>query len=490
MSRKTSYYSLLANSISAGLSVPTDSLAGQVASAASPAVANQIGQYFKGLAADNQNGQLNAGQETAHVLAHGILAAAVASAGGNDATTAGIAAAGSEAAAPAVAKWLYGTDDPEKLNANQKQTIISIMGAASTTVGSTTGNINNAIAAGQAGQNAVENNYLSYNEKSTQLQLVNKWRKCVGSGGCSEEELQNLEQQVKKMDDLDKLRDQIVFDLCKQGSRADCNTGINIASSVMSDYPDYLKKGFHRATEQEIHDAGGEDNYNQLSSEFSDTRSQLNQAMAHGLDQTGQMTEGFLDGPKEAAFITLGLGGVKLASKAVSVGSEMVSPATALLFTKGLNGGLSGATGAYISSDDSSAEDRVKSVAFGFGAGTATSLVFRREPTAINTFLLGAGSNVAGQIVSNSLKDDGANLFEIDPYVAIFSGLANVGGHKIGNAVGSQIYVKPADILKSPIGKPLPLSNVGTTASSVLQGIIVGGTDKISNNMKEKDKEK
>ncbi|MCW4628175.1 MULTISPECIES: hypothetical protein [Marinomonas] len=50
--------------------------------------------------------------------------------------------------------------------------------------------------------------------------------------------------------------------------------------------------------------------------------------------------------------------------------------------------------------------------------------------------------------------------------------------------------MKPADILKSPIGKPLPLSNVGTTASSVLQGIIVGGTDSVSNKIKEKDKEK
>ncbi|WP_421852668.1 hemagglutinin repeat-containing protein [Marinomonas sp.] len=184
-------YSLLANTISAGLSVPTDSLAGQVAAAASPAVANQIGQYFKGLAADNENGQLSAGQETAHVLAHGILAAAVASAGGNDATTAGIAAAGSEAAAPAVAKWLYGTSDPEKLSANQKQTITSIMGAASTTVGTTTGNVNNAIAAGQAGQNAVENNYLTTLEMGA---LVNELIGCEGDSDCQQETREKYEE--------------------------------------------------------------------------------------------------------------------------------------------------------------------------------------------------------------------------------------------------------------------------------------------------------
>ncbi|AEF55262.1 hemagglutinin repeat-containing protein [Marinomonas posidonica] len=167
-SKALTAYGLLASTIGAGLTAPTDSVSGQLAAAASPTVAYGIGQYFKGLAAENDNGQLNAGQETAHVLAHGILAAAVAAEGGNDATTAGIAAAGSEAAAPALAQWLYGSSDPNDLTAEQKQTLTAVIGAASTAVGATTGNGADTVSTGQLAENAVDNNFLGpYSEEET-----------------------------------------------------------------------------------------------------------------------------------------------------------------------------------------------------------------------------------------------------------------------------------------------------------------------------------
>ena len=75
---------VLLNMIGAGLSAPTDSAAGIAAATASPAVSYQIGQYFKGLAQKNPDGRLTSGQETAHILAHGVLGAAVSAAGGND----------------------------------------------------------------------------------------------------------------------------------------------------------------------------------------------------------------------------------------------------------------------------------------------------------------------------------------------------------------------------------------------------------------------
>ncbi|MBJ7553943.1 VENN motif pre-toxin domain-containing protein [Marinomonas spartinae] len=78
-----------------------------------------------------------------------------------------MSAAASEAAAPAVAKWLYGTSDPKKLNADQKQTIASIFGAASFAIGSRTGSTTNAIATSQLGENAVANNYLTLKQKET-----------------------------------------------------------------------------------------------------------------------------------------------------------------------------------------------------------------------------------------------------------------------------------------------------------------------------------
>jgi hypothetical protein len=98
---------------------------------------------------------------------HGILAAAVAAAGGNDALTAGLAAGGAEAVSPVIAQWLYGTKDPDKLNADQKNVIASIAGLIGAGVGATTGNVGN----------AVENNVLfpekilHYSEQSKKLTL-------------------------------------------------------------------------------------------------------------------------------------------------------------------------------------------------------------------------------------------------------------------------------------------------------------------------------
>jgi hypothetical protein len=93
------------------------------------------------------------------VLAHAILGAAVAAAGGNNALTAGLAAGGAEAAAPALSKWLYGTDDPEKLTAQQKATIGTIAGLAGNAVGGVAGSTPaDSVAGGMAARNAVDNN--------------------------------------------------------------------------------------------------------------------------------------------------------------------------------------------------------------------------------------------------------------------------------------------------------------------------------------------
>ena len=99
-----------------------------------------------------------ADQKAAHILAHTLLGAAVAAAGGNDALSAGLAAGGAEAAAPVLARWLYGTDDPEQLTPDQKQTISSIAGLAGAATGAATGNMADVVAGSMGAQNAVENN--------------------------------------------------------------------------------------------------------------------------------------------------------------------------------------------------------------------------------------------------------------------------------------------------------------------------------------------
>ena len=168
-------YKLALNTIGMALSAPTDSIAGIAAAAASPKLAYEIGQYFKSQEEINKltgvnNGELTTGQKLAHVAAHAVLGAAVAAIGGNDALTAGLAAGGAEAAMPVISKWLYQTDDPEKLTAEQKSTLTSIAGLIGTGVGlSTGGSVTDVAAGSQLAQNAVDNNFLT----KKQVQLIN-----------------------------------------------------------------------------------------------------------------------------------------------------------------------------------------------------------------------------------------------------------------------------------------------------------------------------
>ncbi|PIT48508.1 hypothetical protein BHC46_04650 [Snodgrassella alvi] len=153
---------LILNAIGAGLAAPTNSIGGIVAATASPVLSYQIGQYFKVLAHKNQitggKDELTAGQETAHILAHTILGAAVAAAGGNDALAGGLAAAGAEATAPILSQWLYGKN-PADLTADEKATVSAIAGLTGAATGVAVGGSMADVAQGnQAGHVAVDNN--------------------------------------------------------------------------------------------------------------------------------------------------------------------------------------------------------------------------------------------------------------------------------------------------------------------------------------------
>ncbi|PIT21923.1 hypothetical protein BGI36_04870 [Snodgrassella communis] len=153
---------LILNAIGAGLAAPTNSIGGIIAATASPALSYQIGQYFKVLAHKNQitggKDELTAGQETAHILAHAILGAAVAAAGGNDALAGGLAAAGAEATAPILSQWLYGKN-PADLTADEKATVSAIAGLTGAATGVAVGGSMADVAQGdQAGHVAVDNN--------------------------------------------------------------------------------------------------------------------------------------------------------------------------------------------------------------------------------------------------------------------------------------------------------------------------------------------
>lgn len=158
------------DSVSAGLYAPTESIGGSLVAAASPELANQIGQYFKGLKAD-QKGELTVGQDIAHKLAHGLLGAAVAAATGQDVTNGALAGAGAEILGEQLTKWLYPeVDDPSKLTADQKATISAIVGLGTAGIGLATGNSTTDVATGgMIGQNAVENNQFGNIAESLKL---------------------------------------------------------------------------------------------------------------------------------------------------------------------------------------------------------------------------------------------------------------------------------------------------------------------------------
>ncbi|HFC6804154.1 TPA: VENN motif pre-toxin domain-containing protein, partial [Neisseria meningitidis] len=131
---------VILNMLASGLAAPTQSGAGIAAATASPAVSYAIGQHFKDLAGQNANGKLTASQETAHVLAHAVLGAAVAAAGNNNALAGALSAGGSEAAAPYISKWLYGKEKGSDLTAEEKETVTAITNVLGTATGAAVGN--------------------------------------------------------------------------------------------------------------------------------------------------------------------------------------------------------------------------------------------------------------------------------------------------------------------------------------------------------------
>ena len=177
----------LTDMIAGGLYAPTSSALGIAAATAAPAVQYQIGQIFKDNQAKNELDKLMTGTSgtrpeegsALHVLAHTVLAAAVAAAGGNDALTAGLSVGGAEALAPKVANWLFGNtagiekDEngnviASKLTAEQKQTVSNIvsLGAAGLTAGA------DVVQGAQLAGSAVEDNVLGAQNVGRYLQTA------------------------------------------------------------------------------------------------------------------------------------------------------------------------------------------------------------------------------------------------------------------------------------------------------------------------------
>ena len=147
--------------------------------AASPFIASQIGDYFKANEVVNSidGGTRSEQGSPAHILAQGILGAAVSYATGNDALTGGISASAGETTAPIISDFLFDTKNPDELTAEQKDTISSITSALGLGIGATTGSASDAANAAETSKVAVEDNHMGGDRNKTNEQLAEDTRK-------------------------------------------------------------------------------------------------------------------------------------------------------------------------------------------------------------------------------------------------------------------------------------------------------------------------
>ena len=107
------------------------------------------------------------GDPNASLMAHAVLGAVLARAGGNSALAGAAGAVVAEKTAQLIKESLYGRVSNENLSEAQKQTISSLSTLAAGLSGSLVGkDALNAVAAAQVGKNAVENNLLSPSNES------------------------------------------------------------------------------------------------------------------------------------------------------------------------------------------------------------------------------------------------------------------------------------------------------------------------------------
>ncbi len=199
---KVQQQGLLFDSITGALYGPNSNGAtGYVAKAVSLYVANQIGQVFKGNDFENSkngNNELAGVGSPQHLLAHAILGAAVSYATGNDALTGGLGASAGEGTALILSKYIYKVDNPSELTAEQKDTISSIASLAGLALGDSTGNVTDAVNAGETAKVAVENNNLKGVQVESLLQRIAIAERRL-DGAALDSEMRNIRAIAAKM---------------------------------------------------------------------------------------------------------------------------------------------------------------------------------------------------------------------------------------------------------------------------------------------------
>lgn len=175
---------LLLDSVAGALYSPnTNGAFGTVAQVAAPHLVSELGDYFE------RTGQQGS---TGHIVAQGVLGAALAAATGNDALIGGLVSGGSEAFTPILTNWLYGTTNPSELTAEQKSTVSAIVGLGTVGLTASTGAEGSTIAnASSTAQNVAENNALKAAVTATKI-LYKAGKRMVKHGRVKMDDLKQI----------------------------------------------------------------------------------------------------------------------------------------------------------------------------------------------------------------------------------------------------------------------------------------------------------
>ena len=175
---------LVLDSVAGALYSPnTNGAFGTVAQVAAPHLVSELGDYFE------RTGQQGS---TGHIVAQGVLGAALAAATGNDALIGGLVSGGSEAFTPILTNWLYGTTNPSELTAEQKSTVSAIVGLGTVGLTASTGAEGSTIAnASSTAQNVAENNALKAAVTATKI-LYKAGKRMVKHGRVKMDDLKQI----------------------------------------------------------------------------------------------------------------------------------------------------------------------------------------------------------------------------------------------------------------------------------------------------------
>ncbi|WP_420542994.1 hemagglutinin repeat-containing protein [Serratia odorifera] len=194
--------------------------------------------------------------ETANALAHAVWGAIAAQVSGNSAAAGAAGAAGGELAARYLAEKLYGADTPgkiAKLSEEQKQSLSALSTLAAGLAGGVTGDSTaNALAGAQAGKNAVENNFLSVEEK-TKLELAKQ--KLQNSKDPAERE--QAQQTINELREKDIASDKKVIEACGNGAAASAACGA-ARLEVIAAKGEYETGPYNSKVSQQYADAYGQ----------------------------------------------------------------------------------------------------------------------------------------------------------------------------------------------------------------------------------------